>query len=90
MNDRITYISNSAWAKAKLNAATTEIEEYQNRINAAKVAIDEYSDMIPKFLKLGNYNALNDCARNIAKHAEFIVSWQNQINHIQTYIDGLF
>jgi regulator of sigma D len=90
MSDWIEYINASEWALEKLNAATDEIKEYQDKINAAKVAIDEYTNMIIELKKLGYYNSVSSCSRNLMKQADLIVEWQKQIDHIQKYIDELF
>jgi hypothetical protein len=74
----------------KLNFATNEIMQYQKKIKDAEQSIDVYSKMIPELKKLGYYNAVSCCARNLMKQADLIVEYQNQIDHIQKYIDNLF
>ena len=74
----------------KLNNATSEIMTYQQMIKDAEKSIDEYSMIIPELKKLGYYNSVSRCARNIMKQADLIVEWQKQIDHIQKYIDNLF
>jgi hypothetical protein len=74
----------------KLNFATNEIMQYQKKIKEAEQSIDVYSKMIPELKKLGYYNAVSSCARNLMKQADLIVEYQNQIEHIQKYIDNLF
>ena len=74
----------------KLNSATDEIMEYQKKIKYAEQSIDEYSAMIPELKKLGYYNSVSSCARNIMKQADLIVEYRKQIEHIQKYIDNLF
>ncbi len=74
----------------KLNSATNEIMQYQKKIKEAEESIDEYTKMIPALQKLGYYNSVSRCARNLMKQADLIVEWQKQIDHIQKYIDNLF
>ena len=74
----------------KLNSATNEIMEYQKKIKEAEQNIDEYTKMIPALQKLGYYNSVSSCARNLMKQADLIVEYQKQIEHIQKYIDNLF
>ena len=74
----------------KLNSATSEITTYQKKIKEAEQSIDEYNKVIPELKKLGYYNAVSCCARNLMKQADLIVEYQNQIDHIQKYIDNLF
>jgi hypothetical protein len=74
----------------KLNNATSEITRYQKKIKEAEQSIDEYNKVIPELKKLGYYNAVSCCARNLMKQADLIVEYQNQIDHIQKYIDNLF
>ncbi len=74
----------------KLNSATSEIMKYQKKIKEAEQSIDEYNKIIPELKKLGYYNSVSSCARNLMKQADLIVEWQKQIDHIQKYIDSLF
>lgn len=74
----------------KLNSATNEIMQYQKKIKEADESIDEYTKMIPALQKLGYYNSVSSCARNLMKQADLIVEYQKQIEHIQKYIDTLF
>jgi chromosome segregation ATPase len=90
MTDYITFIKNSCGALEKLNAATSEIMEYQQKIKDVEQSIDEYNKMIPELKKLGYYKAVSACARNLMKQADLLVEYQNQIDHIQKYIDNLF
>jgi hypothetical protein len=74
----------------KLNSATAEIMKYQQKIKEAEQSIAEYITLIPELKKLGYYNSVSICARNLMKQADLIVEWQKQIEHIKKYIDNLF
>lgn len=89
MNERISYITDSTQLLKKFNAATLEIQKYLIKINEAKVAINEYSNMIHESKKLGCYISVSEYARKLMKQADLIVEYQNQINHIQRYINEL-
>ena len=74
----------------KLNSATNEIMEYQKKIKEAEQSIDEYNMMISELKKLGYYNSVSRCARNLMKQADLIVEYHKHIEHIQKYINNLF
>lgn len=73
----------------KLNHATEEIANLQNKIKEAEYSIDEYSKLIPELKKLGYYTSVSCCARNLMKQADLIDQYQKTINHIEQYIKRL-